>query len=299
MNLFKYEYIMLYYKFTRAVRSHMDIGPVQLRSYLERLSHFTPAPRGVKTSKETIGEIKCDRITYKGESNETIILYLHGGAFAFGSSKTHRALMGHLARLTKCEILAPNYRLTPEFKYPAGLDDCEKVYTRMLEMYPNKKIIVMGDSAGGNLSCALTERCISKNIQLPSKLALMSPWLDLRINSESAKLNQAADSVFNQKDLRSYADLYADGTEMETPEISPLQSKNLSSYPPVLLQVATNELLFPDSEIFAKKLQEAQVNVRFQASDKLFHSWQVFPDYVSEAMKSLEEIAEFVKQPVQ
>lgn len=298
MNLFKYEYVMLYYKVMRAVRSRLNLGPVQLRSYLEKLSRFAPAPRGIKTTKETIAGIACDRIIYKGESNETVILYLHGGAFAFGSSKTHRAMMGHLARLTKSELIAPNYRLTPEFKYPAALDDCENVYTSLLETYPEKNIAVMGDSAGGNLSCALTERCISKNMRVPYKLALMSPWLDLRADSESAKLNYSSDSVFDEKDLRVYATLYAEESQIESAEISPMHSKNLSSYPPVLLQAATNELLFPDSNIFAQKLSEAKVNVDFQASDKLFHSWQVFPDYVREGMKSLEEVAEFVRQPV-
>ncbi len=287
---------MLYYKVMRAVRSRLNLGPLQLRNYLEHLSKFVPAPRGVKATKESIGGIDCDRIVYRGETNDTVILYLHGGAFAFGSSKTHRAMMGHLARLTGSEVIAPNYRLSPEFKYPAALDDCESVYTRLLETYPGKKIVVIGDSAGGNLTCALTERCISKNKPTPAKLALLSPWLDLRSDSESAKLNQATDSVFDKEDLKSYAAIYADESDFQVPEISPIQSVNLAHYPPVLLQAATNELLFPDSDIFAKRLEEAQVHVKFQPSDKLFHSWQVFPDYVSEGMKSLEDVADFVRQ---
>ncbi|MCB0762502.1 MAG: alpha/beta hydrolase [Flavobacteriales bacterium] len=298
MKLLKYEYVMLYNKVIRAIRTRMDIGPEQLRIYLEKIARFAPVPQGVASSKKTIHGVSCQIYHRKKDPAHRAILYLHGGAFAFGSPTTHRSIAGYLCLLTGREVIVPDYRLAPEHPYPAALDDCESVYLELLKHFDNQHIALVGDSAGGNLSATLTVRCIERGHPVPASVSLLSAWLDLREESASARVNQDEDSFFDKEDLKAYAKLYAPHHNHDQPEISPLCFDKLANFPPVQIQVAHNELLFPDSEILAKKLEESGVSVSYEVCEKLFHSWQVFPDFVEEGKASVEAIAHFVERNV-
>jgi monoterpene epsilon-lactone hydrolase len=285
--------MMLYYKVMRSVRSRMDMGPVKLRGYLEKLAILNPPPNGTKTTIHSIGEINCEEIRLKTTDENRAVLFIHGGAFAFGSSRTHRNMLANISKLTGQPVFSIDYRLSPEHQYPIALNDCLNAFTWLSEKYGAENIVIAGDSAGGNLTGALIHLLKQKELAVPKGICLLSAWLDLRGESESARLNHKNDSVFDRKDLLDYAKMYCTPEEMKSALVSPLLG-DLSGFPPTLIQVAKNELLFSDSDLFAQKLQQANVPVDYAVSEKLFHSWQLYPLYLKEAKQSLAEMADFI-----
>lgn len=223
-------------------------------------------------------------------------MFLHGGGFAFGSVKTHRVSMSHLSKMTRMVGYVPEYRLTPEYAYPCALDDCERAYLDLCKTFPNKEIHLLGDSAGGNLAAALTYRLVRDGNRIPSSLTLMSPWLDLSSNSRSVMMNRDEDSLFDKNDLIHYSRFYIGDSDDTDPELSPLRA-DVKGFPRTLIQVAENELLYFDSLDFEEKLQQAGVPVSLSVEQELFHSWQLFPDFVPEAKTSLSQAAAFISEP--
>lgn len=289
-----YKYMMLYYKVMRKIRKLMDLEPEQLRWYLEKLAILNRPPKDTNIEDRQFGEVRCE-ITRVSNSKEDLVLFvIHGGAFAFGSPRTHRNFIAHLCRKLGAIACAPDYGLTPEHTYPRSIDDCHSVYLMLQNEYPKSQIWVIGDSAGGNLTAALSYRLKARNEPQPAGLVLLSAWLDLRKNSKAAEVNNERDSVFNKDDLHRYGDMYLPDNERDEPEVSPVLISDSSFFPPTLIQVAKNELLYYDSHTFYNNLKDSGVDVEIEEELDLFHSWQLFPDYLDEAKNSIENIAGFI-----
>ena len=155
----------------------------------------------------------------------------------------------------------------------------------------------MGDSAGGNLAASLVLLIREREKRMPVNVVLMSPWLDLSPESESVKKNRDQDSLFDKSDLLHYSAMYLGGEDADNQLASPLRG-NLTGFPPTLIQVAQNELLYFDSEQFAEKLTAAGVEVTCATYPMLFHSWQLFPHLVPEAKQALDQVGEFISSSV-
>jgi acetyl esterase/lipase len=113
--------------------------------------------------------LKCDRV----------ILYVHGGAYYFGSVDEHRYQMQRHARKLKARVLAPRYRLAPQFPFPCGLHDCIATYFYLLEHFPPNQILFAGDSAGGGMVISMLVTLRDQGLPLPAGAMLLSPWVDL------------------------------------------------------------------------------------------------------------------------
>lgn len=288
-----YQMVMTYYRMMREVRERVDIGPKQVRFYMDKLSVLSVPPLNCSVRSFDFGGVKVEGVKHKDAEDDLILFFIHGGAFAFGSARTHRAAAAFLSKHTKARVYLPEYRTTPEYHYPAPLEDCIKSYTAIREKYPDRKIVAIGDSAGGNLSAALTVYCRDHNIPMPHKLVLMSPWLDLSENSESIQNNYDEESIFYTKDLIAYSDYYLAGKPAKDPLVSPLYA-DVHDFPPTFIQVAKNELLYHDSKGFFKKLQNENIACTIEEEENLFHSWQLLSDYLPAARRSLENVAKFI-----
>lgn len=289
-----YKYMMTYYRIMRSVRSYMDLGPLQQRKYLEKIAFLNPPPSGTKVVKLELGGVSCEQVRLGEQKDGKAIFFIHGGAFAFGSSRTHRNMVAYISRLTSYPVYSVDYRLTPENMYPIALEDCYDAFVHLAEKFGPENIILAGASAGGNLCAALVHYLQEKGNSGPSGICLLSAWLDLRKNSKAAEINNDKDSVFDNEDLREYANFYCSPEELNSPFVSPLAG-DLSYFPPTLIQVAKNELLFPDSDEFRKKLEAADVRVTFEPSENLYHAWQLYPSFLEEAKEAIVRLASFVE----
>src|SRR4029077_6530122 len=121
------------------------------------------------------------------------VLFLHGGSYIFGSTRTHAEVIAHLAVAPVVRTFAPDYRLAPEHPYPAALDDALRVLDGMSETIAVDHVVVIGDSAGGNLALALQIARRDQGLPQAAAAALISPWLDLTASRPSCRANDSLD----------------------------------------------------------------------------------------------------------
>ncbi|CAG8947504.1 unnamed protein product [Penicillium salamii] len=149
-------------------------------------------------------DLKGEWIEMRNHYNETkkankrcnrVMLYVHGGAYFFGSVDTHRYMMQRHARKLKARVFAPEYRLSPQFPFPCGLHDCLAAYLWLLKSYEPKEIIIAGDSAGGGLALSMLVIMRDQGIPLPAGAILISPWVDLTHSFPSIVADNPGDYI--------------------------------------------------------------------------------------------------------
>ena len=221
------------------------------------------------------------------------ILYVHGGGFHGGSPRTHRLLAGSLAKAASSDVLLIDYRLVPEGRYPAQIDDIRTAYRWMLENgYESGNIVVAGDGTGANLALEAVLRQKAAGRQLPAAFVAISPVSDLSASGASMQANAATDPVISKAVIDEFAKPYLGATAPQDPAVSPLFA-DLSGLPPMLLQVSGSEALLDDSLRLADKARQAGVDVTLEVWPGLIHGWQLFPHLLEDADKSNQRIAEF------
>ena len=140
----------------------------------------------IEIAEETYGRRKVFSLTPKeGETESTVIFYLHGGSYVAEASKEHWYFLADLVEDTKATIIMPDYPLTPKYNYKDVFAMIEPLYEEIIEQENTENFIVMGDSAGGGMALALCEKLGEEGKQKPDKLILISPWLDVRLENEA------------------------------------------------------------------------------------------------------------------
>ena len=148
------------------------------RAFFETLGKIYPSSPDVKVSETEISNVKCYWFQPQHTHAENIIVYLHGGNFALGGINSHRAMVSHIAEHTKSNILFIEYSLAPEKPFPVAINEIVNVYTALLRTNPKSKITFIGDSAGGGLVVSGIHSLSENNLQLPSSVILISPWIN-------------------------------------------------------------------------------------------------------------------------
>ncbi len=221
------------------------------------------------------------------------ILFIHGGGFYSGSIRSHSLLAGSLAKAASSDVLLIDYRRTPEYGYPAQVNDALSAYRYLLDSgYSNGNIIVMGDGAGGNLALETVLRQMRSRQPLPAAVVALSPITDLAVSGASVTSNAANDPVLDKTALEALRKAYLGNNSATDPDISPLYA-DLSGFPPLLLQVGSGELLLDDTLRLADKARKDGVDVTAQVWPGMPHQWQLFPSVLDDADKAGQKIAEF------
>lgn len=226
-----------------------------------------------------------------------VILYCHGGGYSTGSCLYGRTLTAKMASTTSMDVLSFDYRLAPEHPYPAALTDAVRVWDYLMLLgYGARDIILTGDSAGGNLALALALKLKEEGRLLPRGLVLMSPWTDLTSSGESHRTRADVDPVLDKAYIDRMTAAYmgtADKAEKElkNPYISPLFG-DFTGFPPVYIQVGDNEILLSDSVELHRRLVEANVSVKLDCFEGMWHVFQMSP--FKTAYEAMDKIAEFI-----
>lgn len=228
------------------------------------------------------------------------ILYFHGGGFRLGSVTSHCELIGRISEASGCRVLAINYRLAPEHRFPAPVEDALVAYRWMLDQGLNpENIAFAGDSAGGNLALAAMLGLRNRGEPLPAAGVLMSPWTDLAAAGASYVSRADADPIHQRPMIAALAKNYLgpDG-DPRHPLASPLYA-DLTGLPPLLIQVGDRETVLDDSTAFADKARAAGVEVELQVSDGMIHVFQMFASELAEGRTAIASIAEFLSKRLQ
>lgn len=221
-----------------------------------------------------------------------VILYCHGGGYIAGSFRYARSITNKLASSTSMDVLSFDYRLAPESPYPAALEDAVKVWDYLMYRgYGARDVIVVGDSAGGNLALTLTLKLKEQKRLLPRGLILFSPWTDLTLSGKSHEEKVEVDPILSKEYLEKAIDSYAKDVDLKHPFISPMFG-DFEGFPPVYIQVGTSEILYSDSVMLKKQLEKYHVPVRLERYRDMWHVFQMAP--FKTAYDAMNQVAEFI-----
>lgn len=225
---------------------------------------------------------------------DACLLHLHGGAYVSGGLLQCRFLIGPICALCGAPALTFSYRLAPQFPYPAQLEDALTAYHYLIDQgFASQRIVLVGESAGGNLALSLTRRLRDEGSPLPAGLVLMSPWTDLAQRGESYQTLRDVDATLNPQELMDDALQFAGSAERLTdPEISPLYA-DFHGFPPVEIHCGTHEILLSDAESLENNLLRDGVKAHLIRWEGMCHVFQAFG--FEESRASNAQIAAFIR----
>jgi acetyl esterase/lipase len=263
------------------------------RRRLKRLTALIPPGREINIQEAVLGGVTGEwvhsKLTTTNAGQGAAILYLHGGGYCIGSSATHRAVTTRLARTSGLPVFVADYRLAPEYPFPAAVDDAVAAYRVLLETGP---VVVAGDSAGGGLAVATA--LVARQLQLsaPAALILLSPWVDLTMSTLSDKASMH-DPVLSRAWLAACARHYLAGGDLNAPLASPLYG-DLRGLPPTLIQAGGDELLHGDAVKMHDALFNAGVAVRCELIAALWHGFHLHAGMLPAADAAIERMGRFI-----
>ncbi|MGH8261583.1 MAG: alpha/beta hydrolase [Steroidobacteraceae bacterium] len=198
-----------------------------------------------------------------------VYLYLHGGAFVFGSGRFAMATGATAADRLGLTTISVDYRMPPDHPFPAAPEDCVAVYRALLDRHDPKRIVIGGSSAGGNLAAAVTLMIRDRGLPLPAAVVLLTPEADLTEAGDTFRTNALLDVVL-KGGLPECNALYAAGRDLADPYLSPLFADFTRGFPPTLIQSGTRDLFLSNSVLLHRKLRRAGI-------DAELHVWEAMP----------------------
>ena len=283
-------------RLTEKRRLAREIDPAALRRTLEAKARlFFHAPRGTAFARDRIGDVPVQWVAARGVAREAgpLLLYFHGGGYVFGSSDTHRALLGRLSAETGLPACLADYRLAPEHPFPAAFEDALAVW-RDLANRPGG-VILGGDSAGGGLALAVLGEILREGLPGPVALFAFSPLTDFTLSGESLRVNAGADVMLPAARAPETAELYLQGAPAGDPRASPLFA-DFTGAPPVWLTAGDTEILLDDTRRMAARLRAQGVAVTETIARDLPHVWPFFHALLPEARTTLHALAGWIRR---
>lgn len=267
---------------------------VARRVGMDAFGGMAPMPEGLGVEAVDIAGLPAERLTPAGADDARALLYLHGGGYCVGSPTSHRGLAGRLAAAIGCVALVPDYRLAPEHRFPAAVDDAVKAYRHLLgEGIEPGRIVIAGDSAGGGLTIAAAIAIRDSGLPQPGCLFAISPWANLG-QSGAAYAAVLDDPMLTRQGLQDFADAYLQGDGPDHPLASPALG-DLQGLPPMLLQAGGAEILASDTTLLAERAGLAGVEVRAEIWPEMIHVWHAFAPWLGAGRRAIDEAAVWVK----
>ncbi len=263
----------------------------QRRESFDKLGGIYPKNESVNVQQEFINSVNCYWLTPAKPASNKIIIHLHGGVYAIGSINSHGSMLSHIANQLQAKILFVDYSLAPEKPFPAAINDVMNVYREIISTYPGVEINFIGDSAGAGLIISAVYEMLSEEIQLPTAVAMISPWISLSCDKTSYETNKGIDPILSQNYLKGSAVDYAGDIEME---IVNTENLKFSVFPPVLIIAGTNEILLDDSINFYNYIKHIQPQSTLTIYDNQNHVWPLANIHSEASKQALSEIESFL-----
>jgi monoterpene epsilon-lactone hydrolase len=269
------------------------------RAQLDAMGSAFALLDGVEVQAAVLGGVKGEWIRAKGvRRNDAALLYLHGGGYSIGSPTSHRHMLVPLGGDAGVPVFSADYRLAPENKFPAAVDDGVAAYEGLLGSgLAADRLAIAGDSAGGGLTIATLVAARDKGLAMPACAVVFSPWVDLSQGGESHRARAARDPIVKTGGIDAMAAAYLGGADAKTPLASPLFA-DLTGLPPLLIQVGSEEALHSDAVALAARAEAAGVEVSFESWGGMIHVWQAFHPILAEGRDAIARAGAFVKRRI-
>jgi epsilon-lactone hydrolase len=267
---------------------HADLAG-QRRAY-DAFSEGDPLPPMAVESDVSLGGVSCLGLMAKGGRGSHVILWMHGGGFVLGSSRSHRGLAGQVAAQARCTAVIPDFRRAPEDRHPAAIEDGLAVYRALLkEGVDPANLIIAGDSAGGFLALSMALRLKSGGQRMPAALMFLSPWVDLSNRGWSHAAKAGRDVLLTRTGLDGRARMYL-GDVHPGEEGTGLLQADLRDLPPAMIQVGEADILLSDSTMLAERLGAAGAPVSLEIWPHMFHVFQARYAVLGHARQAVQRL---------
>lgn len=264
------------------------------RSAMERAGKLAAPTSDVTVEEFKVKNIACEWVKPDFAHNpQYVILYAHGGGYTCGGLGYARILAAKLAVATGFSVVSFEYRLAPEHKYPAPIEDGMKIWKYLMEKgYEPNKVLLAGDSAGGNLVLCMTMKLIKEELVSPKGLILFSPWTDMTATSKSYEKYKEKDPILTKEYVEGVRNAFVgEDVDFADPKYSPLYG-DFTSFPPTFIMVGRNEVLLEDSVQLQKKILKAGGEAIIDIEKDGWHVYQQMPLPI--ATRAMKRVADYV-----
>jgi len=277
---------MIDYSDPSAVTAQREIDHPEWEKASDELEgHWTAEP-------DTIDGVPVVRFSGSADASltERLVVHVHGGGFVLGSPMANGAMAVPVAQRTGLTVVSIDYRLAPEHRCPAAVDDIVTVHRRLSA--DHEMVAMYGESAGANLALAATVALRDGGHPLPARLGLIAGVFDLTCGSDTYETLREIDPVLCAAGLpQAFARAYA-GDDTADPVASPLFA-DLRGLPPILVQVGDRDILFGDSARLTRAVRRDGGKVVLDVWDGMWHVWQVMPR-LPETVTAFDDLAGFL-----
>jgi monoterpene epsilon-lactone hydrolase len=273
------------------------IGWAARRQRLDEIGSVWPVSDDVKLAAVNVSGMPGECSIVPGSDASRILLFFHGGGYCSGSILSHRRMVSEAGRAAGMRTLAVAYRLAPECPFPAAYGDVLTAWRFLRNQgIPAARIAIGGDSAGAGLAVALINQLRDTHDELPACAWLISPWTDLTMSGSTLASKEAVDPIIHKGYLDELANAYLPaGMDRNDQRVSPLYA-DLRSFPPILIQVGSAEVLLDDATRFAAAAGAADVGVTLEIWPHMIHAWHLWNAHLEPGRSALGSAGAFIRR---
>jgi monoterpene epsilon-lactone hydrolase len=271
-----------------------DIDVSEMRRLLRELASAQPLPADVIVTPATLGGVPTAEITVDGIEPRYVVLYFHAGVYVLGDAFQAAGLASQVGRRTRAKVISVDYRLAPEYPYPAALDDALAAYEALQRNgTAPSDIAFAGESAGGGLAIATMVNARDHGLPLPAAAFVMSPYADLTLAGTTMEIKREADPLLSRENLQLRVPDYTAGQDAALGLISPIFA-DLTGLPPLIIQAGSHEVLLDDAIRLARQAATADVQVTLDITPGVPHVFQAYYAILDEATAALDRAGQLL-----
>lgn len=251
-------------------------------------------PKKFNTREELIGGRMVWTIAAKENPSDKVIFFFHGGAYVFNVYPQHWNLIEKLIEKTGATFVMHDYPLVPQHTQKETFDHTTQVYEMVLEKYGSKKILFVGDSAGGGLALAFAQTLALQSKQLPEQLILSAPWLDITLTNPGILEIDKNDKMLGVTGLQMAGKAYAGKLDLDDSRLSPING-DFQNLPPISIFIGTHDIFWADVKKLKSNLSKENIPLNYYEYPKMFHNWCIMVG-LSESKSVINQMSKLIQQ---
>ncbi len=240
---------------------------------------------------EMVQERETWTLTPKAPS-DTVVFYVHGGAYCFNVVGLHWTFISKLMDASRAAFVVANYHLAPVDDAQAAYRYLEELYRQTLAKYPGKRIVFMGDSAGGGLAIAFAQHLREIDLPQPAHIISHSPWLDITMSNPDIADIDRYDKALNKSALRDIGTMFAGDLEPTDPRLSPIYG-TFDGVAKMSIFIGTHEIFVADTRKLRARLEKEGIPMNYFEYPKMAHTWALMP--MREGKVAIDQMVSLLK----
>jgi epsilon-lactone hydrolase len=267
-------------------------GQFEMTRIAELRRHFN-----VEVTERTIAGVRCYEVIPKivpAKNRNRLLVNVHGGGYVFGPGEAGTLEAITMAGLSQMKVISIDYRMPPDYPYPAAMDDAMAVWKALVKLEKPARLGLFGTSTGGGMTLAMVQRAKAEGLPLPAAIAPGTPWSDLSKTGDTYFTNESLDNALGGYEplLSAAAKLYANGIDLKDPRLSPVYG-DFAGFPPTILTTGTRDLFLSNTVRVHRKLREAGVDAQLEVYEGQSHAQYIPDPSAPETKEAFGEIAKF------